>query len=78
MAKLITCQCGKQWEACDNCHDHLCSICAKFNQLKEAFDNLLTDAIHLYSYYPNNFRSTAEEYFKKELALKTKFNDKDL
>jgi hypothetical protein len=43
--------------------------------LREAYEDLLIEAMNLYQYYPNNFRKTAEEYFKKEIELKKKLSE---
>jgi len=43
--------------------------------LRDAYEDLLIEAMNLYQYYPNNFRKTAEEYFKKEIELKKKLSE---
>ena len=48
---------------------------ALLKEMKAAFDELLIEAMHLYLYYPNNFRKTADEYFCKEIELQKKLTD---
>lgn len=38
--------------------------------ISESYEELLCEAINLYEYYPNNFRQTAERYFKEEIETK--------
>ena len=44
-------------------------------EVRAAYDELLEDAICLYQHYPNNFRKTADEYFKKEIEIQKKLSD---
>lgn len=44
-------------------------------EVRAAYDDLLIEAMDLYQYYPNNFRKTAEEYFKKEIELQKKLGE---
>ena len=46
-----------------------------FKELFESYILLLEEAMHLYRYYPNNFRKTAEEYFKREVELRNKLSE---
>ena len=43
-------------------------------ELLQSYNDLLEEAICLYQHYPNNFRKTAEEYFKEEIELLKKFD----
>lgn len=38
----------------------------------DALDDLIVDAIHLYSYYPNRHRESSEEYFKDAIQTLSK------
>ena len=42
---------------------------AVLGEVRAVYDDLLEEAMYLYQYYPNNFRKTAEEYFKKEIEM---------
>jgi len=43
--------------------------------LFESYKDLLIEAKHLYSYYPNNFRKTVDEYFSEEMKIKDKLSE---
>jgi hypothetical protein len=53
------------------CKSGPCSLLA---EARAAYDELLEDAICLYQHYPNNFRKTVGEYFKKEIEIQKKLS----
>jgi hypothetical protein len=53
----------------------LADVRADFKQLYESYISLLEDAKYMYNYYPNNFRRSEEEYFKKENELLQKISE---
>ena len=42
------------------------------HEIEKVFDELLIEAMYFYRQYPNNYRKTAEEYFKQEIELQKK------
>ena len=57
------------------CNPNECEIFKESNRkLQVAFNELLDEAIDLYSYYPNNHRAMPEGYFKKYIELRNKLS----
>ena len=53
----------------------LADVRADFKKLYESYISLLEDAKYMYNYYPNNFRASEDEYFKKENELVKKISE---
>lgn len=48
---------------------------AVLGEVQAIYDELLEEAMYLYQYYPNNFRKTVEEYFKKEIEMQKRISE---
>lgn len=65
---------NKETESYDDVTDYVKELETANAELLETANELLEDAKSFYSYYPNNFRATAEEYFLDEIKTLNKYN----
>ena len=75
--KDVDLTCCRYWRDDEESHEILSKPDAYslLAEVRAAYDELLEDAICLYQHYPNNFRKTADEYFKKEIEIQKKLSD---
>lgn len=74
--KDVDLTCCRYWRDNDEYPEILSknNACSLLAEVRAAFGELLIEAMNLYSYYPNNFRKTTEEYFKEEIELQKKLS----
>lgn len=63
-------------EALEIANKHIANLKAEKVELIESFRELLYDAMSLYQHDPNNFRKTADKYFKTEIEILQKYTGK--